>query len=68
MRENFNSFVARHEVSWELTMAVLAVLYVVVGFASDDVGPATAPTLAAFDLTLTGVFVAEFATRFPGQL
>jgi len=44
MRERFNTFVARHEVPWELTIAVLAVLYVVVGFATDDAPGASSPT------------------------
>ncbi len=64
MRERFNAFVVRHEVPWELTMAVLAILFVVVGFASDDAGPGLAPSLEAIDLALTAVFVAEFTSRF----
>lgn len=33
---SFNAFVERHDVAWELGMALLAVLYVGVGFALDD--------------------------------
>jgi len=64
MRRRFNEFVDRHEVPWELTMAVLAVAFVVVGFASDDAGASLLPTLEAFDLALTVVFIAEFGSRF----
>ena len=64
MWRRFNEFVDRHEVPWELTMAVLAVAFVVVGFASDDAGPSLLPTLEAFDLALTAVFIAEFGSRF----
>lgn len=64
MRQRFNQFVERHEVAWELTMAALAVLFVVVGFVSDDATPALVPTVEAIDLGLTAVFVAEFASRF----
>ncbi len=53
MRRRCNDFVERHEVPWELTMAILAVAFVVVGFVSDDAGPQTLPTLQAFDLALT---------------
>src|SRR4051794_5522720 len=64
MRDRFNAFVERHEVAWELTMALLAVIYVAVGFALDDptLQP-IAPTLEAAELVLTTVFVAEFSSR-----
>jgi len=64
MRGRFNTFVARHEVPWELTMAVLAVLYVVVGFATDDAPGGLVSNLAVVDLALTVIFVAEFGSRF----
>ncbi len=38
MRDRFNAFVERHEIAWELTMAVLAIVYVIVGFQVDDQG------------------------------
>lgn len=62
MRDRFNSFVARHEVVWELAMGALAVAYVIVAFAGDD--PSASPMLGMADLVLTGVFVLEFAARF----
>jgi voltage-gated potassium channel len=62
-RQRYNGFVKRHEIAWELTMAALAVVFVAVGFALDSASPATEAPLAVLDLVLTGVFVAEFASR-----
>ncbi len=45
-------------------MAVLAVAYVVVGFAGDDADAATRPTLDAAETVLTIVFAGEFVSRF----
>jgi voltage-gated potassium channel len=64
MRDPFNAFVDRHDIAWELTMALLAVVYVAVGFALDD--PALqpmAPSLEAAELALTIAFAAEFVSR-----
>jgi voltage-gated potassium channel len=61
MRDRFNSFVARYEVAWELTMGALAIAYVVIGFSGDDVN---APVLVAAELALTAVFAVEFGVRF----
>ena len=33
MRDRFNAFIARHDMAWELGMALLAIVYVAVGFA-----------------------------------
>ena len=63
MRDRFNAFVERHDVAWELGMALLAVTYVAVGFALDDPTQPLAPTLEAVELVLTGLFAAEFASR-----
>lgn len=63
-RDRFNAFVQRHEIAWELTMGFLAVIYVAVGFALDDPtagGPAWA---ASLEVVLTGIFLAEFGSRF----
>lgn len=62
VRREFNAFVQRHEVAWELGMAALAVLYVAVGLLSDE--PAASGVYASVDLALTLVFVAEFVSRF----
>lgn len=65
MRDRFNAFVDRHDAAWELTMALLAVVYVAVGFALDDPGlqPGGA-ALAAGEFALTAIFIAEFGSRF----
>ena len=65
MRDRFNAFVGRHDVAWELSMALLAVVYVAIGFALDE--PALqqmAPALEVSELVLTAVFAAEFVSRF----
>src|SRR3954464_4466314 len=62
LRDRFLTFVDCHEVAWELGMAVLAVVYVGVGFLADDPGaPAAYTTL---DAALTVIFIAEFGSRF----
>src|SRR5690348_6200158 len=65
MRDRFNAFIERHDVAWELAMALLAIVYVGVGFVLDD--PALqpmAPTLEVAELALTILFIAEFTSRF----
>lgn len=64
VRDQFNAFINRHEVAWELTMAGLAVLYVAVGFALDAADPAMHGGLIGVETALTVVFVAEFGSRF----
>jgi voltage-gated potassium channel len=58
LRDRYNGFIAEHEIAWELGMAVLAIVFVVVGFADET------PTITAAQLVLTVVFLAEFVTRF----
>jgi voltage-gated potassium channel len=65
MRDRFSAFVDRHDIAWELTMALLAVVYVGVGFAIDDASlQSMAPMLDGLEIGLTLVFVSEFTTRF----
>ncbi len=64
LRSSFNDFFKFHSMAWELGMAGLAVVYVLIGFASDQASAAYQPALAGADLVLTIVFVGEFATRF----
>jgi voltage-gated potassium channel len=64
LRERYNRFIERHEVAWELGMAVLAIAFVIVGFAVDSADATIRPALAVADTALTVVFVAEFTTRF----
>lgn len=61
MRDRFNAFVERHETAWELTMAVLAIVYVILGFQVDE--PGAPPELATIEAVITVIFVAEFAVR-----
>ncbi|MDP8904548.1 MAG: ion transporter [Chloroflexota bacterium] len=64
LRERYNDFIERHEVAWELGMAVLAVVFVAIGFWGDTAPPAMRAWLDELDIALTLVFVAEFASRF----
>ena len=63
LRDAFNGWFVTHEVAWELAMAALAVLYVALGFAVDEVAGGESPEIAAAELVLTGVFVLEFGSR-----
>lgn len=65
LRRRYLAFIARHEVAWELTFAVLAIVYVAVGYAADDLAM---PELATLDAVLTVVFVAEFSSRLLASL
>jgi voltage-gated potassium channel len=62
IRDRYLDFIDRHDIAWELGMAVLAVLFLIVGFISDD--PGASPLYAIVETVLTIVFVAEFASRF----
>ena len=42
MRDRYNAFIDRHEIAWELAMGFLAIIYVAVGFAVEEVDAATA--------------------------
>ncbi len=63
LRDRYNAFIERHDVAWELTMAVLAIIWVAIGFAIDQVGIGVRPELEAVEIALTVVFVAEFSSR-----
>jgi voltage-gated potassium channel len=64
VRDEFNGFVDRHDIAWELGMALLAVVYVAVGFALDgEAFQSMTPTLEVVELALTIAFAAEFLTR-----
>jgi voltage-gated potassium channel len=62
-RDQFNAFVERHEVAWELVMGALALVWVALGFLIDEVGAGVRSDLEAAELVLTGVFVLEFGSR-----
>ncbi len=63
-RDRYLAFVARHDIAWELGMAVLAVAYLIIGFAAEDAAPAVRPALEASEIALTIVFAGEFVSRF----
>jgi len=62
-RDAFNSWFVTHEVAWELAMAVMAIVYVALGFIVDDLQPGERPEIEAAELAMTGLFVLEFASR-----
>jgi voltage-gated potassium channel len=62
MRDRFNDFVQRHEIAWELSMGLLAILYVATGFAVPEAG-ATPTLLVTLEVALTAIFIAEFTVR-----
>lgn len=64
IRDRVNGFVDRHDLAWELAMALLAIVYVAIGFALDDPSIPIAPALEATEITLTAIFALEFLSRF----
>jgi voltage-gated potassium channel len=64
IRDRYNGFIARHEKPWELGMGFLAVIFVAVGFGSEDAPVSLQTTLAAMEALLTAIFLLEFASRF----
>ncbi|MFL5680407.1 MAG: ion transporter [Chloroflexota bacterium] len=64
IRRRYLDFVDRHDVAWELTMAVLAVGFVAVGFAIDEVPADRQGALIAAETLLTIIFALEFGSRF----
>ena len=64
-RKALNTFVAKHEVAWDLTMASLALVYIVAGLFEDHPhGVLNLGTLIPIELAITAIFAAEFAGRF----
>jgi voltage-gated potassium channel len=63
-RDAFNAWFVTHEVAWELAMAVMAIVYVALGFIVDDLQPGERPEIEAAELVMTGLFALEFASRF----
>lgn len=62
-RDRYNSFIERHDVAWELVFALLAIVWVALGFAIDEAGSAARPEFEVAEIAITAVFVAEFASR-----
>ena len=63
LRDRYLSFIARHDLLWEVAMAFLALVYVAVGFAGEAPAPQYQNLLTAAEIALTMVFVLEFASR-----
>ena len=60
-----NAFVARHEVAWDLTMAALALVYILAGLFEDHPhGVLNLGTLIPIEIAITAIFAAEFSGRF----
>jgi len=63
-RRRFNAFVARHQLAWDLTMASLALLYIVLGIFEDHPTELLNQTTAStFEDVITAFFLIEFSLR-----
>jgi voltage-gated potassium channel len=62
-RDRYNTFIERHEAAWELTFALLALFFVVIGVWPLDPATANSPALVGLEWTITAVFAAEFVSR-----
>ena len=63
IRVRYRSFVARHEVAWELTFGALAALFVALAFIPVTPGSRTDEALFTLEWLITAVFIAEFVSR-----
>ena len=64
-RAAINQFVERHELAWDLTMAGLALVYIVLGLFEDHpTSLLDLRTVTTIELVITGIFLAEFLLRF----
>jgi voltage-gated potassium channel len=64
VRARYRDFVARHEVAWELGFAALAVFFVALAFIPFEPGSDTEVVVYALEWIITGIFIAEFTSRF----
>jgi voltage-gated potassium channel len=62
-RERYGAFVERHEVAWEVSFAGLAVVFVGMAFVPVLPGSAGESVVYVLEWGITGIFVAEFASR-----
>ena len=63
IRVRYRTFVARHEVAWELFFGGLAVVFVALAFVPVTPGSATDQAIYALEWLITGLFIAEFSSR-----
>lgn len=65
VKRAINGVVDAHPLAWDLSMGVLALIYVLLGLLEDHPqGPFDAASLAQLELVITIVFCAEFGLRF----
>lgn len=63
LRERYNAFIVRHEIAWELTFGLIAIIFVALGFLIDEAPAGTQSLLEALEWAITGLFALEFTTR-----
>src|SRR4029077_13288599 len=63
-RDGYNAFIEHHEIAWELAFGLVAILFVALGFLIDEAPEGTRPGLERIEIALTGLFIAEFLSRF----
>ncbi|MBX3030927.1 MAG: ion transporter [Chloroflexi bacterium] len=61
IRDRYNQFIARHATLWEITFAVVALVYVALAFVQPEHVPPE--TIATAELSLTVILAVEFFTR-----
>ena len=59
----YRTFVARHEVAWELLFAGLAVVFVALAFVPVVPGSTIDKVIYALEWVITAIFIAEFTSR-----
>ncbi|HEX6123242.1 MAG TPA: ion transporter [Ktedonobacterales bacterium] len=64
-RDHVNGFVARHALAWDVSMGLLALVFILLGYFEDNPhGALNETTLMPIELVITLLFCAEFALRF----
>jgi voltage-gated potassium channel len=63
IRVRYRTFIARHEVAWELAFAGLAVVFVAFAFVPIVPGSPTEAAILAAEWVITAIFIAEFTSR-----
>jgi voltage-gated potassium channel len=62
-RDRYNAFITRHEAAWELTFALIALFFVIIGVWPLDPATAESPAVVGLEWGITALFAAEFASR-----